>query len=181
MAIQLFIPYILLQTNGTKVPMQAPLVDSLPITPTTHSNVILTGLVGAFAAGAYQWNSVTGRWVFLVDYTTICSQLFGISSAFLWIPTVGSTFIPVGATGSALIKVTRNGAPVTNYTVGSSGITLGNPSAANDMFLTVLVSPIVPSTVLSGGVADAPMDNTMYVRGNATWAHMQDWLDEGTF
>lgn len=184
MTVQLFIPYTQVLGNGAMTATSAPTVDSIPSTPAANQNLILTGPVGTFAAGAYQWVTARGRWQFLVDYQTICSQLFGVSEGYLCFPNTGDNLLPIGGIGQAICNVYRNGARITTYTTSSLGVTLSTPAAANDLYLIILISPltaVTPISVGSGGISDAPNDGNAYVRKSLAWENIQSELNEGIF
>jgi hypothetical protein len=182
MAITLLFPYMLV-VGGKTTPMLAPTADSLPITPTTNANLVLTQTVGVFAAGAYQWTN--NKWQFVIDYQTICNELFIISQAFLVMPAAGDNLLPIGNSGDAIVSVYRNGVllPQTSYTIVGSGISLMRPAVAYEVYLVFQNSPITPTTPLpsGGGISDAPTDGTPYVRKNAAWENLQSELNEGAF
>ncbi len=186
MAVQLFIPYSMVLGDGSIVATSAPLVGSLPANPVTTPNLILTSDVGQFASGAYQWISQKSRWQFVVDYQTICSQIFGVSNAFLCFPNEGDNFLPVGASGEAQVAVFRNGGllPTTAYEIGTTGIHLLTPAIEYDLDLVIMVNPIRGNTPISGGgggIPDAPNDGTPYVRNSLEWEELQDELNEGLY
>jgi hypothetical protein len=182
MAITLLFPYTLI-TGGKVIPSLAPTADSLPITPTTYSNLVLTQQVGVFAAGAYQWTN--NKWQFVVDYNTICNELFILSQALLVIPSGGDNILPIGDSGSAIVSVYRNGVlmPTSSYSVTSSGISLVRPAVLYEVYLVFQNSPITPTTPIpsGGGISDAPVDGNAYVRKNAAWDNIQNELNEGVF
>jgi hypothetical protein len=184
--VQLFIPYSMVLGNGTQIATSAPLVDSLPTTPSSNMNLILTGVVGTFAAGAYQWVPTKSRWQFIVDYQTICSQLFGVSNAFLCFPNAGDNFLPVGPYGQAQVAVYRNGGlqPTSAYTLGTDGVHLVSPALAADLYLVIMVNPMRGNTPISGGgggISDAPNDGNPYVRNSLAWEQLQNELNEGQY
>jgi hypothetical protein len=183
MALTLQFPYMLV-VGGKIMSMLAPTADSLPITPTTSTNLVLTQQVGVFSAGAYQWTN--NKWQFVIDYDTICNELFGLSQAFVVIPSGGDTILPIGNSGAAVITVYRNGVliPSNSYTVVSSGIALSRPAVLYEVYLVFQNSPITPTTPIPGGgsgIIDAPADGNPYVRKNANWENLQDELNEGAF
>jgi hypothetical protein len=182
MAITLLFPYTLV-INGTQSATLAPTADSLPITPTTNTNLVLTQQVGVFAAGAYQWTN--NKWQFVIDYQTICNELFILSQAFLIMPSGGDNILPIGDSGAAIVSVYRNGVlqQKSAYTVIGSGISLVRPAAAYEVYLVFQNSPITPTTPIpsGGGISDAPSDGNAYVRKNAAWGNIQNELNEGAF
>src|SRR5579859_6198095 len=104
MAITLLFPYIAINAAGNKTPMQGPTVESLPVVPDSlGENLILTKQVGIFGPGAYQWSN--NRWQFILSYTIICSELYGVSQAFVAMPNAGDNLIPVGDSGAAIVSV----------------------------------------------------------------------------
>lgn len=183
MAITLQFPYMQV-ISGKITPMLAPTADSLPITPTTSSNLVLTQQVGVFAAGAYQWTN--NKWQFVIDYNTICNELFILSQAFVIMPSGGDNILPIGNSGAANVGVYRNGVllPPSAYTVISSGISLVRPAILYEVYLVFQNSPITPTTPIPGGgsgIVDAPADGHPYVRKNAAWEDLQNELNEGAF
>lgn len=178
MAVNLFIPYVAVAANGNKTITSAPTVDALPTSPLSVPNVVLTVTVGAFIPGAYQWVISKNRWQFIVDYQTICSQLFGISTAYVCTPNAGDNLLPVGDAGAAVLKVTRNGAVYTDYTKLSMGLALGLPATASDIYLVIMQSAINATTSL---IADAPGNGNAYVRKNLTWSNVLDETNEGFY
>jgi hypothetical protein len=184
MAITLQFPYMLV-VSGMIIPKLAPTAESLPIMPTdTNENLVLTQQVGVFSAGAYQW--MNNRWQFVVDYNTICNELFIISQAYVIIPSVGDNLLPIGNSGAAIVSVYRNGVlmPTTSYTVIGSGISLMRAASQNEVYLVFQNSPMTPTTPIpgpGGGIADAPTDGNPYVRKNAAWEDLQNELNEGTY
>ncbi len=164
--------------------MLAPTADSLPITPTTDSNLVLTQTVGVFAAGAYQWTN--NKWQFVIDYQTICNELFELSQAFVVIPAGGDNLLPIGDSGAANVTLYRNGVlqPTTAYSVVSNGISLVRPAILYEVYLVFQNSPIKPTTPVpdgGGGISDAPDDGVAYVRKNEAWENIQNELNEGAF
>jgi hypothetical protein len=183
MAITLLFPYMLV--NGGRITARlAPTVESLPISPTTDDNLILTQQVGVFAAGAYQW--VGAKWQFVVDYKTICNEMFVLSQAFTVLPLGGDNLLPIGDSGAAIVTVYKNGVIMASsaYTVTSAGISLVKPAVLFDVYLVFQTSPITPTTPISGGgggIPDAPVNGTAYVRKNGAWEDIQNELNEGIF
>jgi hypothetical protein len=182
MAITLLFPYTLV-INGNTTATLAPTADSLPITPTTNTNLVLTQQVGVFAAGAYQWTN--NKWQFVIDYPTICNELFVLSKAFVIMPSAGDNLLPIGNSGAAIITLYKNGVlqPQSAYSAVSSGISLVHPAAAYEVYLVFQNSPITPTTPIpsGGGISDAPVDGNAYVRKNAGWDNIQNELNEGGF
>jgi hypothetical protein len=183
MAITLLFPYTLV-VGGKTVPSLAPTAESLPITPTINTNLVLTQQVGVFAAGAYQWTN--NKWQFVIDYNTICNEVFTFSQAFLVMPMGGDTLLPIGNSGAAIVTVYRNGVSLssTAYEVTSTGISLLRPAAMYEVYLVFQTSSITPTTPISGGgggIPDAPSNGTAYVRKNSAWESIQNELNEGVF
>jgi hypothetical protein len=184
MPVTLFIPYTILRGDGTFIPTNAPIVDSIPAMPTNGiDNLILTSQFGSFVAGAYQWVPQKNKWQYLIDYDTICSQLFGVSDAYLCFPNAGDNFLPVGSSGNALMEITRNGSPYTTYEITDTGIVLDLPAVAYDIYLVLQASPYTATSILTGGggIPDAPDDGIAYVRKLQAWEDIQDELNEGNF
>lgn len=183
MAITLLFPYIAITASGQKIPMQGPTVESLPVMPDTQGeNLVLTKQVGIFGPGAYQWSN--NRWQFILSYTTICSELYGVSRAFVAMPNAGDNLIPVGDSGAAIVSVYRNGTKLAanSYSVTSLGISLTAPTRENEVYVVIQDSPLTPTTpIAGGGIPDAPVNDTAYVRKNAAWENLQNELNEGVF
>jgi hypothetical protein len=152
--------------------------------PTTETNLVLTQQVGVFAAGAYQWTN--NKWQFVIDYNTICNEVFTFSQAFLVMPMGGDTLLPIGDSGAAIVTVYRNGVPLSSsaFEVLSTGISLSRPAAMYEVYLVFQTSSITPTTPISGGsggIPDAPSNGNAYVRKNSTWESIQNELNEGVF
>lgn len=165
--------------------MQGPTVDSLPISPGAQGeNLVLTAPVGAYAAGAYQW--VNNRWQFLIDYATICREIFTVSQAFVVLTNTGDNVLPIGDSGAAILTIYRNGVVLASsaYYNSSSGIVLNTPAGRFDVYVVLQNSPLMPTTPISGGgggISDAPVDGNPYVRKNAAWENIQNELTEGVY
>lgn len=181
MAITLFFPYVAVLPNGQKIPMQGMTVESLPVNPDGFGeNLILTKQVGVFGPGAYQW--VNNRWQFILSYSTICSELYGVSQVFVALPNAGDNLIPIGDSGAATVTVYKNGIKIpvqTAYSVTTQGISLVNPAKTNDVFAIIQESPIKATTPL--GVTEAPANGLAYVRKDDAWELLQNELNEGSF
>ncbi len=178
MTVNLFLPYTLVQANGTQTATTSPTVDAIPTSPTTTPNVVLTTTVGTYVPGAYQYVAAKSRWQFLIDYQTICNQLFGVSNAFLCTPNAGDNLLPIGTVGIATVHITRNGVALTQYTVGPTGIVLTTPAAASDMYLVLLSSPLNAMTAF---VVDAPIDGNAYARNSGGWELVANETNEGSY
>lgn len=182
MAFVLLLPYTIVHSNGSMTPTVAPTVDTLPLNPITEQNVILTQPFGNYEPGAYQWVANKQRWIFVVDYQTICSQIFGVADAFLCFPNAGDNFLPIGSSGDAQTTVCRNGVIFTGYEVNSTGIHLDEPAAQDDLYLVMQWSPLRGNSSLTGGgIPDVPLDDTPYVRKNQAWEQLQQELNEGQY
>ncbi|QBX06687.1 hypothetical protein H1O16_gp274 [Burkholderia phage BcepSaruman] len=181
MSVALFFPYSIVRSNGGITNAFAPLVDTLPAYPDTRGlNLILTQSVGVFSPGAYQWSDTKSRWQFILDYQLICQQLFALSDAFLYVANPGDNLIPIGNSGAALLSVYKNGYKTTAFSSTAAGISLNQPATNGDMYLVSRVSPITPTSAISG-IGDAPVDSKVYVRSNAAWQDIQSSLNEGAF
>lgn len=177
----IFFPYTVVQSNGDLVTSQAPTVDSLPLEPTSSLSVVLTADHGSAIAGIYQWiiNGQGGQWRYMAPFAIFCDQLFSISSTFICFPTQGTSLLAVGASGTADLLVYRQGVQISNYTVGTTGLTLGTPASANDVYLVVQTSTMTPA---SAAVPEAPVvPGEPFVRVDGMWEDLQDFLIEGTF
>jgi hypothetical protein len=183
MAITLLFPYTVIYSNGVQVSRQAPTTDRLPITPDAQGdNLVLTTQVGVFGPGAYQWSN--NRWQFILEYATICSELFGVADAYVIIPGSGDNLLPVGNSGSAIVSVFKNGVqmPTSAYTITTQGISLNVPTILYEVYVVMQVSPMNATTpITGGGIPDAPDDGNPYVRKNAAWENLQNELNEGVF
>lgn len=182
MAITLLFPYIAVLATGQKIAMQGPTVESLPSVPDSlGENLVLTKQVGVFGPGAYQW--INNRWQFILAYSTICAELFGVSQAYVCIPNTGDNLLPVGDSGAAIVSVYKNGAivPTSSYTIINTGISLKTPVKANEIFVVLQDSPLSATTAINGGIPEAPVNGSSYVRKNAAWENLQNELNEGVF
>jgi hypothetical protein len=183
-SIVLYLPYTLILGNGTSSQQIAPTVMELSLSntaPTGPSNVVLTQQFGAFAPGVYQWSPFKQKWIFMFDYAALCAALFSIASAYICLPNVGATVIPIGASGDAIVKVTRNGAPETNFTLNGTGVVLSAPASVGDVFFIAQQSPLKPSTlIIPGGIPEAPSNGLAYVRENAGWSTLSSALPSAT-
>jgi hypothetical protein len=183
MAITLLFPYTMTY-GGQQTARLAPTTDSLPVTPDTNGdNLVLTQQVGVFSAGAYQWTN--NKWQFVIDYKTICNELFAFSKAFVILPSGGDNLLPIGNSGAAIVSLYKNGVlqPPSYYSVTSSGISLVRPAMLYEVYLVFQTSPIQPTTPIpsGGGISDAPDDGNAYVRKDAAWENIQSELNEGVF
>jgi hypothetical protein len=156
MSVSLYVPFTAVLADGSTVARIAPTVDEIPLSPVvsynsggqlvTNDTVVLAETGGRSPAGAYQWGPGSGRWQFMLDYQSICSQLFGVSDAYLCFPNAGDTLMPVGDPGAASVLVSRNGVKTTAFTTSSQGIVLDTPVELYEMVMVVLQSPITATT-----------------------------------
>lgn len=177
----LLFPYTIVQPGGELVVTSAPSVTALPLVPTSQ-NVVLIEDVGSALAGMYQYEyAPTGRWLFVAPFAELCAQLFTVSDTFVCFPNAGDTLLPIGGSGAASLIVYRRGVGVTNYTVVDTGITLGVPTIAGDVFVVIQTSSITAASTVTG-VPEAPETPTVpYVRVDGEWETLQSFLDAGTF
>jgi hypothetical protein len=182
----IYFPYTAVTGSGQQTDLVAPLAASLPIAPENNvGNLILTQQVGVFGPGAYQWVQSKGRWQFILPYTLICQQLFGVSQNYVVMPNAGDNLLQIGSSGAAIVSVYRNSylLPEDAYSVVPQGITLVTSALNGDVFVVIQISPLLPTTDISsgGGIPEAPDDGTAYVRKNEGWEDIQNELNEGNY
>jgi hypothetical protein len=170
--------------NGSITSQSAPTVQEIPAfpDPSGPNNVVLTQQFGAsFAPGVYQWSAVKQRWVFLYGYEQLCTSFFSIADAYVCLPNAGATLLPIGSSGEAAVAVTRNGISFTAYTLSASGVELGIPAQAGDVFFVARHSLLKPETlIVPGGISEAPSDGSAYVREDAAWVTLSSVIPVAT-
>lgn len=175
----LYFPITAVSSIGTRVPLFAPVVDSLTVSSTgTFSVVALVKDVGTQLAGLYRLDDL-GVWRRALPYLTLSSFIFESVEVFSYLPNSGTTILQATDLPNTLVEVYRNAGKITTFTVSGNNVILNSPSQPNDSFI---VLSFITTSSGGGGIPDAPSDNNAYVRKMQAWDNLNNQtLNEGSF